>query len=116
MQFFAHHGVFPQENRVGGEFVVSVKLYIHQASQIMVCDDISSTVNYAEVYDLVAEEMKNVCQLIEHLAARISLRVLQTFSGVEEVEVEVCKKNPPMPAQLDEVATTFRLTRSSLTC
>ena len=56
MRFYAHHGVLTQEQKVGNYFTVEATLYT-DFSQALVSDELSDTVNYAEVYKTIADEM-----------------------------------------------------------
>jgi dihydroneopterin aldolase len=73
---FGYHGLFEQERKDGQDFFVDLTLAVDLkvASQ---SDAIADTVNYAEITDLVVEEItSNPVNLIEKLAARIAERVL----------------------------------------
>lgn len=57
LKLFAFHGVLPQENKVGAEYTLNLRLKtdFSRASQT---DDLNYTINYAEVFEAVKEEMK----------------------------------------------------------
>lgn len=59
-------------------------------------DHLAHTVNYAEVYAAVAEEMARPSALIEHVAGRIARRVIRNFRPVRQVSVRVRKCCPPI--------------------
>ncbi len=50
MRFYAYHGVLPQEREMGGEYRLSLLLYIDtkDAHQALYHDDLAGTVNYDE--------------------------------------------------------------------
>ena len=52
LRFYAYHGVLPQERNVGGDYILSLRLG-YDISRAMQSDDVSDTLNYAEVYQLV---------------------------------------------------------------
>lgn len=103
MNFFAYHGVFPQERKVGNTYVVDLKLFA-DFCQAMQSDRLEDTINYVSVYELIKEEMAIPSNLIEHVAARIIHRIKQTFSTIEKVEIRLAKKNPPFGGDICEVA------------
>ncbi|NCV79286.1 MAG: dihydroneopterin aldolase [Actinobacteria bacterium] len=73
---FGYHGLFDHERKDGQDFYVDLSLSVDltAASQSDVIED---TVNYAEITDLVVEEItSNPVNLIEKLAGRIAERVL----------------------------------------
>lgn len=98
LRFHAHHGVLPQEREVGGDFIVSLQLYIDQydAQQALYHDQLCGTINYAEVYDLVRDEMQQPAQLLEHVVARIARRLIHTYDKLRQVDVKLTKCTPPI--------------------
>lgn len=97
---YAHHGVSPQETIVGNEYVISLKIAV-DLGEACRTDDLAYTINYADVYDLVKNEMKIPSKLIEHAANRIILHLKREYPQIQGVELKLAKRNPPMGAQLD---------------
>lgn len=97
MRFHARHGVLPQERLTGGDYEVSLRIG-YDVSAAIKSDCVEDTLNYAAVYDVVAQEMRQSSNLVEHVAGRIGRRLLETFPGIGQVEIEVIKLNPPMGA------------------
>ena len=95
VRFYAFHGVMPQERRVGGEFLVSVKVG-YPLEKAMSSDDVADTLNYAELYELVKKEMMLPSSLLEHVMGRIVEAIEKAFPKVTSVEVKIKKVNPPM--------------------
>ena len=56
IHIYAHHGVLDQENRVGNDFLVSIKVY-YPISRAMVNDNLSGTINYAEAIEIIKNVM-----------------------------------------------------------
>ena len=101
---FGYHGLFEQERKDGQDFFVDLTLSVDltAASQ---SDAIADTVNYAEITDLVVEEItSNPVNLIEKLAGRIAERVLNQHLKVNSVTVTVHKPQAPVAAQLKDIA------------
>jgi len=107
LRFYAFHGVMPQEQRVGGTFVVSVTADCN-LSKAAESDRVEDTVNYAEVYAVVEREMQKPSRLLEHVAGRMARAILNDFPQVERVHVSLTKRNPPMGA--DGQGATVRMT------
>ena len=95
LRMLAFHGVLPQERKVGGEFLVSLKVTA-AISKAIENDRVDDTVSYAALKDIVVEEMEQTSELLEHVAGRIANHVCRTFPQVETVEVTITKVNPPM--------------------
>lgn len=98
LRFHANHGVLPQEREVGADFTVSLQLYIDQADaqQALYHDQLCGTINYAEVYGLVRDEMLQPSQLLEHVVARIARRLIHTYNHLRQVDVRLTKCTPPI--------------------
>lgn len=111
IRLFARHGVMEQERMTGGAFTVNLRLRITGAEGAVFRDNLSDTVNYAEAYQLVREEMGRPSALIEHVAGRILTAIFDRFPQVTEAEVEVCKDNPPMGADCRGAAVSVRAVR-----
>lgn len=78
LKFYARHGVFPQETRVGAEFTVDLCLRT-DFSQAAEADALEGTVSYAEVFERVKAEMEIPSRLLEHVVYRIARRLLDDF-------------------------------------
>lgn len=108
LKLYAFHGVLPQENRVGAEYTVNLRLKT-DFSRAAQTDSLEGTVNYAEVFEAVKQEMQISSQLLEHVAYRIANRLLHDFPAIEEVDVELYKQNPPMGADCEQVGISLSL-------
>lgn len=98
LQFYAYHGVLPQEQIVGGDYRVSVCLTLSDSSAhaALYEDRLDATVNYADAYHVVRRTMVNPSALLENVAARIARTLLRTFKAVQRVDVSVTKLSPPI--------------------
>ena len=74
VRFHAYHGVLPQETQVGNDYVVNLEVK-YDFSRAMETDELAGTINYAELYELVKEEMEKPSKLLEHVAGRIGKRL-----------------------------------------
>ncbi|MBQ9677771.1 MAG: dihydroneopterin aldolase [Prevotella sp.] len=97
VRFHAFHGVMPQERTVGADFLVSLRIG-YDLSKAMASDEVEDTLNYAEVYQLVRQEMEQPSALLEHVAGRIVRTLLERFPMVTSVDLQLMKQNPPMGA------------------
>lgn len=100
VRFHAFHGVLPQEQIVGNDYLVSLRLQ-YDFSEAMRSDELAGTVNYALVYEAVAQEMAKPSRLLEHVAGRIGERLFAEFPAIIQIELSVTKVNPPMGADCD---------------
>lgn len=89
----AFHGVLPQERAVGQEFEISAVLCVEYNG----ADTLDSTVNYAEVCDLLVDEMKKPSDLLEHCARRLCGALQSRFPAIQSGELTLLKLAPPIP-------------------
>lgn len=100
IEIFAHHGVFAQETKVGNSFMINLKLEVDLKNPSF-SDELEDTVSYAEVFQIVKEEMKIPSKLLEHVAGRIIRRLKTTYTEIESAEIKLSKRNPPVGGQVD---------------
>ena len=104
---FGYHGVFESENIAGQDFFVDVLLEL-DLTRASATDDVSDTVNYAEITDLVVEEVTgDRVALIEKLAGRIADRIRRTYQQIASVSVTVHKPQAPVNAQVKDMSVTI---------
>lgn len=100
---FAHHGVHPEEARLGQRFYVTLVCGLDLAPAGM-RDDYKSTVCYAQLTETVTNVVTGRrFRTIEGLAEAIAAEVFSAFERVDWVTVEVEKPGAPVPAILDGV-------------
>ena len=97
VRFHACHGALPQEQAVGTDFIVSVRLGV-DFSDAMETDDVADTVSYADVYELLKQEMSVTSRLLEHVAGRMVKAIRDAFPTVTSIALSIEKINPPMGA------------------
>ncbi|PVX52207.1 dihydroneopterin aldolase [Balneicella halophila] len=106
MKFYAYHGCFDKEKVVGTPFAVSVRME-YDASKAMESDDIDDALNYQKAYELIAEEMQETSNLLEHVAQRILNCLYDNFSELCFARVQVKKIAPPMGGEMSNVSLTL---------
>lgn len=110
ISFYAYHGVALQEKVVGNEFVINLKLKVDFA-QATETDEVEDTVSYADVYEVVREEMSIPSKLLEHVCGRIVRRLFQSFPAIEEVQIKLAKRHPPMSADIDTAGVEMHVSQ-----
>ena len=106
MEFHAFHGCFAEEQIIGNTFIVDVQMDTETISSEK-SDNLAETVNYAEVYDLVKEQMEVKSKLLEHIGRRIMDVVLKKFPEIDFLEVKISKLNPPVGGKVHCVSVTL---------
>ena len=96
LEFYAYHGLLPQERVVGGHYRVDVELSLTPPLRALTEDVIDDTVNYAEVYALIRHQMEQPVNLLEHLVHRITQGLYAQFPQIQAVKLSVTKVTPPI--------------------
>lgn len=110
IHLYAHHGVMPQEREVGAWFTVDIKMTMNDSS-CAESDSIENTVSYADIYDIIRNEMKEPSKLLEHVCKRISDTIYSQFAQVQEIEITLCKDTPPMGGDRLKACVTIKSRR-----
>lgn len=108
VRFHAFHGVMPQERKVGADFLVNLRVG-YPLEQAMQSDEVSDTLNYAALYEVVKTEMMQPSNLLEHVAGRIADAVVKRFPQVTSIDLDLTKQNPPMGADCDGAGVEIHL-------
>lgn len=95
LEFFAYHGFFDEEQAMGNKYSVDIMVWV-DFSEAATTDKLSKTVNYGDLYKIIATEMEKKTRLLEHLAGRMIEKTLTQFPQIQAVEVSVSKYNPPV--------------------
>ena len=107
MEFYAYHGCFREERKIGTQFIVDIFLKI-PTQEAEKTDNLRKTVDYQKVYLLIKKEMEQPSNLLEHVGRRIMDAVMQAFPTVEEVKVKLSNMNPPLGGKMDRVSVTLK--------
>ncbi|WP_066838056.1 dihydroneopterin aldolase [Rufibacter ruber] len=95
MEFYAYHGFYDEEQKIGNRY--RIDLYIEaDLEEAAISDDLSKTVDYEKLYQIVQREMNQPARLLEHVGHRILEGAFQEYPHLEHVKVQVSKYNPPL--------------------
>jgi dihydroneopterin aldolase len=98
-EFFAYHGFYPEEQKLGNHFIVDMEVGFEPNGDI-VEDELSNTVNYEQLHHIACEQMKQTRKLIETVAQGIIDQVKSTYPWVNNITVKIKKLNPPIGHKL----------------
>ena len=106
---FGYHGVFESERKNGQEFVVDVEI---EAKFKNINDDLARTIDYSKLVDLVSAEItSNPVNLIETLAERIAMKILEFDKKIKALTVTVHKPAAPVSANLTDISVSISKAR-----
>jgi dihydroneopterin aldolase len=105
LRFFAHHGLYAEEQLTGNEFEVDLWMECRAPEQVVT--SLEETINYGEAYEVVKEEFGKPTPLLETLAMRITDSLQERFSLVEKITIRIRKLHPPIIGFTGSVAVTY---------
>jgi len=101
MLFYAYHGATEQERIVGNTYRVDLKLFL-DLSKAIESDNLDDTLNYAEIFHLIKEEMTIPSCLLEHVTGRIVRKIKELYPQVSKIKVRLAKFTPPVEGEMKE--------------
>ena len=99
MEFYAYHGVYEEERKIGGKYIVDVLVYTN-AIDAELHDDLNGTVNYEQIYKVVEQNMQQPVKLIERLARKIMDDIRLFVVKEDTIRIKIRKLNPPLGAKV----------------
>lgn len=110
VKFYAHHGVSEQEKLVGNRFMINLELTVDFLAATK-SDDVEDTVSYADVYEVLKEQMNVPSKLLEHVLGRINDALYAAFPKVQGIRIELIKCTPPIGADTNGASVVIASTR-----
>jgi len=105
-EFFAHHGFYPEEQKLGNCFIVDIEVGFTPTGDVNK-DELNNTVNYEQLYNIACEEMKQTKKLIETVAQAIIDEIKKQYAFVETIQVSIKKLNPLVGAKTKYSSVTI---------
>ncbi len=114
LRIYAYHGVLPEEKIIGTWYLVNLEIFIDLWNAVE-SDALSSTLNYAEINDIIHREMAIPSKLMEHVGGRILNTVYQNYPGITFLKIKITKTNPPMKGEMKGVSIELekKITRNT---
>lgn len=99
VKIYAYHGVLPEENVIGTYYILNLEIHtdLWKAAE---SDDLNDTISYADINDILHQEMQIKSKLLEHVAGRIINKINEKFSNVSYVKLKLTKTAPPMKGEM----------------
>ena len=108
LQYHAFIGVGEQEQVVGNDYVLDLRLGYPFAAA-MESDVVDDTLNYADVFNVVSEVMKQPSKLLEAAAGKIVKELCARYKRLESIDLKLVKRNPPMGADCESTGVELHL-------
>ena len=99
VKIYAYHGVLPEENIIGTYYILNAEIHtdLWKAS---VSDDLNDTISYADINEIIHNEMKIQSKLLEHVAGRIIAKINEKFNQISYIKLRITKTSPPMKGEM----------------
>lgn len=107
--FFAHHGVLHHEKIAGNEYSVSVELILKDPYPDSIIDNLDGTISYADIYEIIKEEMESPKELLESVAKSITLRISKLDDRIEKISTTIRKISPPIAGMTGSAEVSYSL-------
>lgn len=104
LEIYAHHGVYPEENRLGQKFRVDavLRLSTREAGRT---DDLDRSVNYGEVSHFITKFLtEHTYRLIEAAIEELARALLLEYGQVKSVLLTLHKPEAPIGLPIADVA------------
>lgn len=99
---FSFHGCLEEEAKIGSDYRIDleIKTDLRKSAQ---SDELTDTVDYVLLNQIVEEEMAIRSKLLEHVAQRIISRIFKEIASVSRILLGVSKINPPIGGDVEMV-------------
>ncbi|HHE37480.1 MAG TPA: dihydroneopterin aldolase [Candidatus Cloacimonetes bacterium] len=103
MVFYGHHGVHPEERKLGQRFIVNFTFETAPEHDQEI-DHIDDTIDYTKVFSIIKNILENKeFLLLENCADTILTSVLTTFPKIIQAKVKIKKPSVPIKGSLGSV-------------
>ncbi|RFM27115.1 dihydroneopterin aldolase [Deminuibacter soli] len=94
LQFFAYHGLYEEEKRLGNRFELDVTI-VYQPGYFPP-RTIDDTLDYVSVYSLIKQVMEQREDLLETVLHNMAHSLFNTFAPIHTVQLYLKKQQPPI--------------------
>ncbi|WP_265429922.1 dihydroneopterin aldolase [Chryseobacterium sp. YIM B08800] len=99
VKIYAYHGVLPEENIIGTYYILNAEIHT-DLWDAAASDDLNDTISYADINEIIHDEMKIKSKLLEHVAGRIITKINERFSQISYIKLRITKTSPPMKGEM----------------
>lgn len=114
IKVYCYHGCMPEEEKIGAWYETDVEAEVEMDEAVRT-DDLSKTVDYAWINQIVRNEMSVRSKLVEHVTGRIATALLQQIPKINQVTVTVSKLHPPIEGEAERFSVSINMKRTGLT-
>lgn len=108
VMMYGHHGVLSEESTLGNQYRVNICLRTDASDYDVEADDLSSTISYAEVFEILQNEMNSPVALLETVAVRFAKKVRTKWPKLKSGEIEIVKVVPPISGMIGQAGVSYK--------
>lgn len=108
IQCTAFHGVYAEEQKIGGKFIVDVEVDLFHNHIIK---NIQETINYEILYEIIMQYMKKPQLLLETVVQELAHHILNHFTPAKSIRIQLKKLSPPIAYLSGSVAIRYQINR-----
>ena len=94
LRFYAYHGLYEEEKKVGNEFELNISASFRTANSHI--KDIKETINYAAIYELAQSEMLKPRELLETFLCELAQKIKATYPEIVKLRMSMYKLQMPL--------------------
>ena len=99
MEFFAFHGYYKAEQKIGNKYVLDV--FVNLKTDLKDTEEIEDTFNYEYIFDICKEEMNIPRKLLETVAYKIVAKLKSKSALIKSVDLKLRKIGVQLGGKLD---------------
>lgn len=108
VRFFGYHGLYKEERKTGNEFELNLAVSYEEGKTLI--SDISATINYAELFELVRSQFDTPVDLLETLVINIAGEIRSVYPQTKKIWISIAKLHPPIKGFTGSVRVNFEKT------
>ena len=105
LEFFAYHGLYPEEQINGNNFEVNVDIDAAMDEKI---ETLQQTIDYVTIYEVIHKRMQQATPLLESLALSIVEKIHLVDSRIKSISITIKKISPPIKGFKGTVGVTIK--------
>ena len=104
LRFWAFHGVYEEEKKVGNDYEVNVDVSFYTKQKITHLDQ---TADYSRIHAIITAEMQRPRLLLETFLMDLAEAIHREFPTLKTIDASIRKLHPPIPGIVGNVAVRY---------
>ncbi len=110
LKIYAHHGMFPEETKIGQDFIVNAAFYV-DTTKAGLGDDLTQSIDYGAAAYFIKDFLQNhTFKLLEAAAEYLARALLLKYKLLKKIDLEIQKPQAPIGLPFETVSV--EITRS----